>query len=394
MLLKILIDAEKQWPQDESIKAAKITLLSRTKLQEAEEAATAKETEKKYAELVAAAKPVLDFMFKVDQETGSYALKFLPSYLDELRRTSQLNLKLEEHAITDRSLSALHDLGYLSYEVGSYEQASDFLHVCTHIPHRSDPKKQISALWGKLACDTLSEFWDRALEDIVALREHLKHDKGEKPTPTIQKVWLLHWSLIFYFKGVKATSVFIDHAIDFETYTYQNVIECAAPHLLRYLCVAAVLHRNRRSANRYIQKMVGRAHYCSTDPIMKFMDALGNKKDFEKARELLAECDRVLQTDFFLRDSRQDFLSNAQRMMYEDYLRVHKTVDINSLARQLNKSPAEAEVWLVDLLREAKIEGQIDSTKQIAHIMHSCGFRRDIYKLVMDRLERPAASAS
>ena len=49
------------------------------------------------------------------------------------------------------------------------------------------------------------------------------------------------------------------------------------------------------------------------------------------------------------------------RRLFETYCRIHQTIDIKLLAEQLNMSAEHAERWLVNLVREARLDAKIDS---------------------------------
>jgi translation initiation factor 3 subunit E len=68
-----------------------------------------------------------------------------------------------------------------------------------------DPEKDISALWGKFACDILlGRDWEAAFEDLNALREFIDNQENVSPLQQLQqRTWLIHWSLFVFFNHPK-----------------------------------------------------------------------------------------------------------------------------------------------------------------------------------------------
>lgn len=102
-------------------------------------------------------------------------------------------------------------------------------------------------------------------------------------------------------------------------------------------------------------------HLNYADPITEFLECLFVHYDFEGAQEKLRECDELLQNDFFLIGCRDDFIENARLFMFEMYCRIHKVIDITLLASKLNMESDEAERWVVNLIRSAKLNAKIDT---------------------------------
>jgi translation initiation factor 3 subunit E len=70
----------------------------------------------------------------------------------------------------------------------------------------SDNGKDLSALWGKFACDILLNRWDVALEDVTSLRELIESNQSGSPVFQLQeRAWLIHWSLFVFFGHPKAS---------------------------------------------------------------------------------------------------------------------------------------------------------------------------------------------
>merc|ERR1719284_1472342 len=85
--------------------------------------------------------------------------------------------------------------------------------------------------------------------------------------------------------------------------------------------------------------------------------------DFDEAQGELQRCALVCKADFFLSGHWNDFEENARLLIFETYCQIHQCIYIGMIAGKLNMSPAEAELWIVKLIQNAKLDARIDSEK-------------------------------
>ncbi|KAA0192852.1 hypothetical protein HAZT_HAZT004342 [Hyalella azteca] len=114
-------------------------------------------------------------------------------------------------------------------------------------------------------------------------------------------------------------------------------------------------------------KVIQQENYNYSDPITEFLASLYVDFDFDAAQEKLQLCADVLKNDFFLVACMKDFIDNARLMIFELFCRIHQCISINMLAEKLNMTPPDAERWIVDLIRQAKLDAKIDS--QQGHVV-------------------------
>jgi len=69
----------------------------------------------------------------------------------------------------------------------------------------------------------------------------------------------------------------------------------------------------------------------------------------------------VLLNDFFLVACLDDFIENARLFIFETFCRIHECISIDMLAEKLNMTPDVAERWIVNLIRNARLDAKIDS---------------------------------
>ena len=114
-------------------------------------------------------------------------------------------------------------------------------------------------------------------------------------------------------------------------------------------------------------KVIQEESYTYRDPITSFIEDLYVNFDFKGAQQKLRECETVLVNDFFLVACLDDFIENSRLMIFETFCRIHQCISISMLAEKLNMGTEEAERWIVNLIRNAKLDAKIDS--QLGHVV-------------------------
>ncbi|RXM27353.1 Eukaryotic translation initiation factor 3 subunit E-B [Acipenser ruthenus] len=183
-----------------------------------------------------------------------------------------------------------------------------------------------------------------------------------------QRTWLIHWSLFVFFNHPKGR----DNIIELFLYQpqYLNAIQTMCPHILRYLTTAVITNkdvRKRRQVLKDLVKVIQQESYTYKDPITEFVECLYVNFDFDSAQKKLRECESVLVNDFFLVACLEDFIENARLFIFETFCRIHQCISISMLADKLNMTPEEAERWIVNLIRNARLDAKIDS--KLGHVV-------------------------
>eukprot|EP00898_Chlorokybus_atmophyticus_P003358 jgi/Chlat1/4022/Chrsp26S08844 len=173
-----------------------------------------------------------------------------------------------------------------------------------------------------------------------------------------QRTWLLHWSLFVFFNHDNGRNGIIDL---FFADRYLNAIQTNAHHLLRYLAVAVLINKRKRNVLKDLVRVIQQEHFSYRDPVTDFVECLFVDYDFEGAQQKLRECDELLRNDFFLNGYREEFMENARLFVFETYCRIHQCIDIKMLAEKLDMDHESAERWVVNLIRNARLDAKIDS---------------------------------
>merc|ERR1712156_844214 len=101
--------------------------------------------------------------------------------------------------------------------------------------------------------------------------------------------------------------------------------------------------------------------YNYSDPIIDFLICLQNKFDFEQAQVKLQESVQVLQSDYFLHEYAEDYTEHGRILMFEMFCKIHQKISISTIAEKLSMTQEDAELWIVELIRNARLHAKIDS---------------------------------
>jgi hypothetical protein len=75
-------------------------------------------------------------------------------------------------------------------------------------------------------------------------------------------------------------------------------------------------------------------------------------------------------------------MENARLFIFETYCRIHQCIDIAMLAEKLNMDQEAAERWIVNLIRNAKLDAKIDSAA--GHVIMGTQYP-SIYQQVIEK---------
>ena len=287
------------------------------------------------------------------------------SVVSNLRSDKVANLKFLEtnHGVTIDMVNMLCDYGRFQYSCGSYANAAHLLDQFRILS--TDNDKTTSATWGKLACDILTTQWDMVMEEVNKVKESIDTKLFNNPLAQLQhRTWLIHWTLFPFFNYETARDTITDL---FFSPAFINTIQTSCPWILRYLAAAVITNRSRtRNTGQYqkqlkdLVRVVRQEGYEYNDPVTDFIKALYLDFDFEEAQRNLAGAEEVLKADFFLSASADAFVEAARHLISESYCKIHQRIDIGDLSRRLGLEMEEGEKWIVNLIRDTRMDGKID----------------------------------
>ncbi|KAI9818003.1 MAG: eukaryotic translation initiation factor 3 subunit E [Phylliscum demangeonii] len=318
-----------------------------------------------------------------------------PEVVNSLRSDKLANLQYlkEHHAVTIEMVNILYDFGRFQYSCGSYENASELLYQFRVLS--TDNDKVSSATWGKLACEILSTNWEAAMEEVQRVRESIDTKFFNAALAQLtHRTWLIHWCLFPYFNYDNARDTITEL---FFSPAYINTIQTSCPWILRYLAAAVITNRNARGgatnrAGSYsgqyqkqlkdLIRIVKQEHYEYHDPVTDFIKALYIDFDFEQAQRRLAEAEDLLKNDFFLAATADSFVDSARHLISESYCKIHQRIDIKDLSVRLGLSLDEGEKWIVNLIRDTRVDAKIDYKDGTVVMNHP---PQSVYQQVIER---------
>ncbi|EZF70061.1 eukaryotic translation initiation factor 3 subunit E [Trichophyton soudanense CBS 452.61] len=305
-----------------------------------------------------------------------------------LRSDKAANLKFleEQHGATIEMVNTLYDFGRFQYSCGSYGNAAELLYQFRVLS--TDNDKVAAATWGKLACEILTTNWEGAMEEITKVKDSIDTRLFNNPLGQLQhRSWLIHWSLFPFFNHEPARDVLTDM---FFHPAYINTIQTACPWILRYLTAAVITNRSRAHKNSALYqkqlkdliRVVRQEEYEYQDPITEFIKALYIDFDFEEAQKKLGEAEEVLRSDFFLVAAADAFVESARHLISESYCKIHQRIDINDLSTRLGLSQNEGEKWIVNLIRDTRVDAKIDYQEGTVLMNHP---PQSVYQQVIEK---------
>ncbi|KAF2723454.1 eukaryotic translation initiation factor 3, subunit 6 [Polychaeton citri CBS 116435] len=372
----LLNHLEEQTPEDEDISditKSKYALLKSTNMSDfvGDLEAQIKGLSERPSEYAAKREEVLKQRAKFAEETEKIQGLLADSeVVGNLRsdKMSNMNFLKENHGVTPQMVDQLYEFGQFQYSCGTYEEAGDLLYQFRILS--TDNDKVNAATWGKLACDILSTNWESAMEEVQKLKESIDTRLFNNPLAQLQhRTWLIHWSLFPFFNHEPAREALIEI---FFSPAYINTIQTSCPWVLRYLAAAVITNRNRPgSKNQFMYgnyqkqlkdlvRIVRQEGYEYNDPVTAFIKALYVDFDFEEAQKRLSESEEILRTDFFLLAAADAFVDAARHLISESYCKIHQRIDIKDLSKRLGLSEVEGEKWIVNLIRDTRVDAKID----------------------------------
>lgn len=287
--------------------------------------------------------------------------------------------------VTIDMVNALYDFGQLQYSCGNYADASELLYRFRVLS--TDNDKVSYATWGRLACEILTMNWESAMEELQKVRESIDTRLANNPLAQLQhRTELVHWALFPLFNYDKAREPLLDL---FFNAGFINTIQANSPWILRYLTVAVITNRGRaknagvhQKQMKDVVRIVKQEAYEYQDPITRFVHALCIDFDFEEAQQQLVLAEEVLRSDFFLLAHADDFVDSARHLIFESYCKIHARISLKDLSARLGLNNDDAEKWIVNLIRDTRLDAKIDYKEGTVVMNHPPS---SVYQQVIER---------
>jgi len=295
----------------------------------------------------------------------------------------------DKHKVPSEALENLYRYCKCLFECGQYSDAHrhlQFVRVLGGITQAEDE----GAMWGILAAAIcggadgakLRGAFKTVREKIDQKAQIFIGTAGPRGRGLLQeRAWLLHWSLFVFFDSEEGLDEMTDLMMQD---AYMQVLQTAAPHLLRYFSVAVLLNttpRKRQLLERLEQLLAQEQNYYS-DPVTEFINAVTVRFDFDAASDRLAECETVIRGDFFLQRWLDDFMEMARLLVFKTYCLIHKNIEIKTLSMRLRMDEQQAERWIGRSIRAHRLDARIDSSNNTI-VMGDVN--ESVYKIVLEK---------
>ena len=282
-------------------------------------------------------------------------------------------------------VNALYDFGNFKYSCGDYAGAADLLYQFRVLS--TDNDKVAAATWGKFASEILSTNWAESVEELQKVKEMIDTKLFNNPLAQLtNRTWLIHWALFPLFNDDSTRDGLLDL---FFSPAYINTIQTNCPWILRYLAACVITGRGRaRSSGQYqkqlkdIIRIVKQEAYEYSDPVTDFIRALYIDFDFEEAQRQLGLAEEILRSDFFLFNAADAFVDAARHLISESYCKIHARIDIKDLSARLGLNQDDGEKWIVNLIRETRVDAKIDYKEGTVVMNHPPS---SVYQQVIER---------
>lgn len=300
-------------------------------------------------------------------------------------KVANLEYLKKEHEVTIEMVDALYDFGNFQYSCGNYSGAAELLYQFRVLS--TDNDKVSAATWGRLASEILSGNWEGTMEELKTVRESIDSRLFNNPLAQLQhRTWLIHWALFPLFNDESAREPLLEMLF---SPNYINTIMTSCPWVLRYLAVVVIAGRGRvRNTGMHqkqlkdVVRVVKQEGYEYSDPVTDFVRALYIDFDFEEAQRQLPRAEEVLRTDFFLISTTDAFVDAARHLFFESYCKIHARIDLKRLSEQLGLNVDDGEKWIVNLIRDTRLDAKIDFQEGTVIMNHP---NSSVYQQVIER---------
>eukprot|EP01056_Protomagalhaensia_sp_Gyna25_P005790 Protomagalhaensia_sp_Gyna_25__5789@NODE_84_length_5393_cov_96_575458_g65_i0_p1_GENE_NODE_84_length_5393_cov_96_575458_g65_i0NODE_84_length_5393_cov_96_575458_g65_i0_p1_ORF_typecomplete_len521_score104_36PCI/PF01399_27/5_9e17PCI/PF01399_27/1_4e04eIF3_N/PF09440_10/0_014BLOC1S3/PF15753_5/3_2e03BLOC1S3/PF15753_5/0_57DDRGK/PF09756_9/2_3e03DDRGK/PF09756_9/0_31_NODE_84_length_5393_cov_96_575458_g65_i038015363 len=282
---------------------------------------------------------------------------------------------------------------------------SSILASCLTVPQSlEDPKIDMSSLPSLFL--NLSDALDNSAQRPSSGRSPLVEAVGSKKEMVnlMQISCLLHWAVWaifrYYFRVASGAgrAIISRHTAWTELIDWffsERSLQCISvicPHLLRYYAVIAILNRRREDHVRTALQGIAANTHKYQDPLTKLVISLFVDCRFDQSQFGLPALAEVCRQDFFIADLKDEIEEQARLLLFDNYCRIHRSININMIADKLHMEAEDAEKWIVNLIRESKLDAKIDSERNVIQMTtHVPNFHEQIIEKTRNQLLRSQA---
>eukprot|EP01055_Gregarina_sp_Pseudo9_P000536 Gregarina_sp_Pseudo_9__535@NODE_1345_length_1671_cov_18_019608_g1256_i0_p1_GENE_NODE_1345_length_1671_cov_18_019608_g1256_i0NODE_1345_length_1671_cov_18_019608_g1256_i0_p1_ORF_typecomplete_len519_score106_74PCI/PF01399_27/1_5e16PCI/PF01399_27/4_8e03eIF3_N/PF09440_10/0_0034_NODE_1345_length_1671_cov_18_019608_g1256_i0521608 len=281
---------------------------------------------------------------------------------------------------------------------------SSILASCLTIPQSlEDPKLDMSPLPSLFL--HLSDSLDNSSQRPSSGRNPMAELNSTKDRLNLmQTACLLHWAVWaifrYYFRvtssagraSISRHAAWIELIEWFFSERSQQCVSIVCPHLLRYYAVIAILNRKREDHTRIAAQAISANQHKYQDPLTKLVISLFVNCRFDQGQFGLPALAEICRKDFFIADLKDEIEEQARLLVFDNYCRIHRSINISMIADKLHMDADHAEKWIVNLIRESRLDAKIDSERNVIQMTtHVPNFHEQIIEKTRNQIVRSQA---
>lgn len=200
-------------------------------------------------------------------------------------------------------------------EKGNTLEYANFLYQSKKYEEALTILKTLDSKWGQLACEIMLAKYQNAHETIFQIKDSIEQELDQDQALE-QRVWLLHWSFFVFFHSAKK-----DPLLDlYQSGPYLNCIQYKCPWILDYLTFAIVCFKSRKNT-RDFAKVLAKDEFRS-----EIKDLILAIEDFKDISAQFLKGKKIIQNDYFLKDSYDQFVVALREYVLERYIKVGRVL--------------------------------------------------------------------
>lgn len=286
------------------------------------------------------------------------------------------------NGVSKEQFQNLYKYAHKIYGQGNYSDCADLLVVYNQQLRilEKDPEaevtleRQLNVKWGLLACYILEGKWEQAAFAALILDAVIDEKITKKQEVLKQRTCLAHWLLFIVFKIPSDKTDIIERGQVAKVIEmlisekYLTLMSFYAPHLFRYAAACFMFYKHDKTFKDDLVHILGHEYrkvneentnsdIMEKNDLIEFLLALFIDMDFEKAKTLLSQIQTTYPyaNDYFLHDKAELLSLNCRILVFENYCKIHQSVEVSTVAERMAMSVQDAEAWIVDKMRLGKL---------------------------------------
>ncbi|EGR30058.1 hypothetical protein IMG5_143300 [Ichthyophthirius multifiliis] len=249
------------------------------------------------------------------------------------------------------NIQKLTQYAHIMYEAGQYESSLRIINCLQNLVN-DDNIAQLNIYWGKLSAELILGKFDESKDTIQNIRVKIEDN-------------FMYDKFIYYI--MLYMHIFNQNQMKIQNFLAS--IQMVSSNMIRYIICALLLSRNAENNLSYFLSQVQKEIFDYKDDLVKFTRLLLVDFQFKQAEEVLKTLEQTINNDYFLSFHKNQIVIAAQHLFFKTYCRIFDIVEIKMVSSFLNCSIEDAEMWIVNFIRNSSIQAKIDSETGVVKII-------------------------